>query len=147
MVQTLHLSALTAAQGFRVQGDAFGDRAGCSVASAGDVNGDGLDDVIVGAPYGRDGGYDAGQAYVIYGRTDTRGRIDLGALSVADGFVIQGDRDSDRAGSSVASAGDMNGDGLDDMLVGASSADAGKAYVIYGTTGPRGRLDLGAFSR
>ena len=53
--------------GFIIQGDAAGDHAGWSVSAAGDVNGDGFDDLIVGAPYGDDGGTDAGEAYVIFG--------------------------------------------------------------------------------
>jgi len=62
---TLDLSMLTAAQGFVLRGDAAGDFAGFSVASAGDLNGDGIDDLIVGAHGGDDGGNYAGDAYVI----------------------------------------------------------------------------------
>ena len=54
--------------GFIIQGDAAGDQAGWSVSSAGDVNGDGFDDLIVGAPFGDDGGTDAGEAYVVFGK-------------------------------------------------------------------------------
>ncbi|MBN4055963.1 FG-GAP repeat protein, partial [bacterium AH-315-J23] len=55
-------------EGFIIQGDAAGDNAASSVSSAGDINGDGFDDLIVGAPRGDDGGTFAGEAYVIYGR-------------------------------------------------------------------------------
>ncbi|MEL7086796.1 MAG: integrin alpha, partial [Cyanobacteria bacterium J06597_1] len=142
------LSALDAADGFIIQGDAAGDRAGFFVSSAGDVNGDGIDDLIVGAPRGDDGGSNAGEAYVVYSSTDPdRGRVDLSALDVADGFIIQGDAATDSAGTSVSSAGDVNGDGIDDLIVGAPFGDdggnaAGEAYVIYGTTEQRGTLDL-----
>ena len=135
---TLDLSTLTAAQGFIIQGDAAGDLAGRSVAGAGDVNGDGIDDLIVGAPFGDDGGTDAGEAYVIYGQAGaTRGRVDLTSLTPGEGFIIQGGASQDYAAFSVSSAGDVNGDGIDDLIVGArygddGGTDAGEAYVIYG---------------
>ena len=136
---TLDLSDLTADQGFIIQGDAADDNAGFSVSSAGDVNGDGFDDLIVGAPYGDDGGGAAGEAYVIYGGTGLAD-IDLTNLTITQGFIIQGDAEGDRAGWSVSSAGDVNGDGFDDLIVGAPLGDdggdrAGEAYVIYGGTG------------
>ncbi len=143
------LTGLTAAQGFIIQGDTAFDQAGRSVSSAGDVNGDGIDDLIVGAPYGGDGGMDAGEAYVIYGVAgSTRGTVDLSALTAAQGFIIQGDAAFNQAGRSVSLAGDVNGDGIDDLIVGApfgyyGSTNAGEAYVIYGEAGDtRGALDL-----
>lgn len=107
---------------------------GWSVASAGDVNADGFADLIVGAPSG--GGGEAGKAYVIWGGAGVSGTIDLDHLGDA-GFVIQGDRAGDRAGWSVAAAGDTNGDGFDDVIVGAPQGDdggdsAGEAYVVFG---------------
>jgi Ca2+-binding RTX toxin-like protein len=151
---TLDLTGLTAAQGFIIQGDAAGDQAGYSVSSAGDVNGDGIDDLIVGAPYGDDGGISAGEAYVIYGGSASGfgAVVDLSTLRAAEGFIIQGDAAGDQAGSSVSSAGDVNGDGIGDLIIGASRGDdggpdAGEAYVIYGVAGAaRGRLDLTALS-
>ncbi|MBY6142227.1 FG-GAP repeat protein [Leisingera daeponensis] len=132
----LDLTTLTAAQGFVIQGDATDDESGYSVSSAGDVNGDGFDDLIVGAPQGDDGGSNAGEAYVIYGGA-TATNLDLTALTAARGFVIQGDEAGDRVGRAVSSAGDVNGDGYDDLIVGAPYGDdrgvnAGEAYVIYG---------------
>jgi len=91
-VRVLDLSFLTIDQGFVIQGDTSGHRAGSSVSSAGDVNGDGIDDLIVGTPFGGDGGSNAGEAYVIYGVAGaTRGTLDLTGLTAAQGFVIQGD--------------------------------------------------------
>ena len=106
--------------------------------SAGDVNGDGFDDIIVGAPLGDDGGTDAGEAYVIFGKAGGFANIDLATLAPADGFIIQGDAAGDEAGTSVSSAGDINGDGFDDLIVGApfgddGGDDAGEAYVIFGS--------------
>ncbi len=146
--QVIDLSDLTAEQGFIIQGDADGDSAGFSVSSAGDVNGDGIDDIIVGAFENGAGGNYAGAAYVIYGTSGVRGTLDLTDLDPTDGFVIQGDMAGDQAGYSVSSAGDVNGDGIDDIIVGADlndsgSFNAGAAYVIYGTTGTdRDTVDL-----
>ncbi len=112
------------------------DQAGWSVSSAGDVNGDGIDDLIVGVPAGDDGGFNAGEAYVLYAGTGLA-NIDLTGLAADQGFIIQGDKRGDLAGRSVSSAGDVNGDGFDDLIVGVPAGDdggfnAGEAYVIYG---------------
>jgi len=143
--QVIDLTSLTATEGFIIQGDAGNDRAGVSVSSAGDVNGDGFDDLIVGAPRGDDGGSDSGEAYVVFGTasgfgtTDGSGRqvVDLAGLSTSQGFIIQGDAAGDQAGWSVSAAGDVNGDGFDDLIVGARYGDdggnsAGEAYIVYG---------------
>lgn len=137
---TVDLSNLGSA-GFVIQGDATGDALGWSVSAAGDVNGDGLGDLIVGAPFGDNGGAYAGEAYVIFGRSTGFATIDLTNLSPADGYIIQGDDADDRAGQSVSAAGDVNGDGLDDIIVGARTADngGGASYVIF--SGPMSSVD------
>ena len=143
--RVLDLNMLTPSKGFIIQGDAADDFAGASVSSAGDVNGDGFDDLVVGAPKGSDGGTDAGEAYVIFGTasgfgSNVGGRrvVDLTTLTASQGFIIQGDAAGDRAGYSVSSAGDVNGDGFDDLIVGALLGDdegssSGEAYVVFGT--------------
>ena len=94
------------------------------------MNGDGFADLIVGAPGGDDGGTNAGEAYVVFGKASGFGTtvntggfdrqvIDLTTLSAADGFIIQGDTAGDYAGGASPSAGDVNGDGFDDLIVGA----------------------------
>jgi len=136
---TVDLTGLDPADGFIIQGDAEGDLAGISVAAAGDINGDGIDDVIVGARYGDDGGINAGEAYVIYGKAgDTHGTIDLSDLDPGDGFIVAGATDGATAGRSVSGAGDVNGDGIDDLIVGAPGGNGGtgEAYVIYGFRNP-----------
>jgi hypothetical protein len=124
--------------GFVINGEAKYDRSGFSVSSAGDVNGDGLDDLIVGASNARS--Y-AGKSYVVFGKANSSA-IDLSAIADTSnplgGFVINGETASDWSGYSVSSAGDVNGDGLDDLIVGAYGADpsgksyAGKSYVVFG---------------
>jgi hypothetical protein len=110
------------------------------VASAGDVNGDGLADLIIGA-YQSDpiAGLGAGRSYVVFGKTGTTA-IELSDVAAGTGgFVINGEAASDYSGFSVASAGDVNGDGLADLIVGAiandaAGADAGRSYVVFGST-------------
>ena len=138
----INLSAIADANnptgGFVINGEAAGDRSGFSVSSAGDVNGDGLDDLIVGA-YGAD---PSGKSYVVFGKANSSA-INLSAIADANnptgGFVINGEAAGDRSGSSVSSAGDVNGDGLDDLIVDAvghpsGKSGAGKSYVIFGKT-------------
>ena len=90
---------------------------------AGDVNGDGIDDLIVGAPEPTDGTV-AGESYVVFG-TDTgfAASLDLSALDGSNGFRLDGIDAYDYSGRSVAGAGDVNGDGFDDLIVGAPGAD------------------------
>ncbi|HEY9692686.1 MAG TPA: hypothetical protein V6D15_10795 [Oculatellaceae cyanobacterium] len=126
--------------GFVINGTAIDDNSGRSVSSAGDVNGDGIDDVIIGA-FGADpaGGTDAGKSYVVFGKSDTTA-VNLSNVEAGTGgFVINGTASDDFSGRSVSSAGDVNGDGFDDVIIGANGADpagvssAGKSYVIYGS--------------
>ena len=125
-------------RGFRIDGAATGDQAGDSVAGAGDVNGDGLADVIVGAEgAGNNARFASGSAYVVFGKTSTT-TVDLSSLG-EQGFRIDGAASGDEAGISVAGAGDVNGDGYPDVIVGAFSAGnnarpaSGSAYVVFGT--------------
>ena len=141
----IDLAAVAAGNGgFVVHGqDAF-DRSGASVSSA-DINGDGFDDLIIGAYYGDGPGntrYNGGDIYVVFGHAGNfLPEIDLIAIAAgAGGFVIHGADAADRSGFSVSSAGDINGDGFDDLLIGAPFGDgpgntrdaAGDSYVVFG---------------
>ena len=103
------------------------DDSGSSVSSAGDVNGDGFDDLIIGATVADGPGAapgtrsDAGDSYVVFGRRAGFGAaIDLVNVAAGiGGFVIHGADADDRSGISVSSAGDINGDGFDDLIIGA----------------------------
>ena len=137
----VELSNLVAAgsNGFVIIGDAADDNAGLSVSGAGDLNGDGLADLIIGAPVASPSGTYSGSSYVVYGKADTN-PVDLSEIETngdTDGFVIEGMTENTFVGHSVSGAGDVNGDGLDDFIVGAYQADpnepnAGASYVVYG---------------
>lgn len=147
---TIDLEALSPSDGFVIVGSDLGDSAGFAIAGAGDINGDGLDDLVIGAYKGENnGGVDTGEVYVIFGQAGaTRGNINLGTLAAIDGFRITGDADYDFFGRSVAGGADVNGDGFDDILVGAWGGDgggpnAGEAYVIFGAAGAtRDNIDI-----
>ena len=128
-VPTRSLSLRT--EGFDWSGQNSGDEAGAQVSGAGDLNGDGVDDLLAGAPlFDSETAEDAGLVYALYGPVD-----DDGSLGDADG-MFHGDNDDDRA-SAATGLGDVNADGYADFLVvsrlaDSSALDAGAAWVIYG---------------
>nr|WP_245294176.1 hypothetical protein [Methylobrevis pamukkalensis] len=154
----IDLTTLTPDQGFSLRGSGFEDNIGISVSSAGDFNGDGFDDLIVGAPtelwVDEDLGpfYD-GRAWIIFGKASG-----FSDMSLSGGYNIPADvglelyagsvgNEGPFAGASVALAGDVNGDGYSDVIVGVPEQGVnwwnpgdgfGAAYVIYGQapTGP-----------
>ena len=144
----VELANLDGSNGFVIRGvDNFGN-SGRSVSSAGDINGDGIDDLIIGAPYagttydGDFGSYNnrEGESYVVFGTSEGfDGVVELADLDGSNGFVIRGIDNNDNSGRSVSSAGDINGDGIDDLIIDAPNADSsgnysseGESYVIFG---------------
>jgi hypothetical protein len=112
-------------------GESPGDTAGSSVCTAGDVDGDGRADLLIGAPNEHVSGTYAGAVYLFHGAV--RGEY---SLSEADGKRT-GSNSGDLFGFSVAGGGDLNGDGYDDILVGAPEQDqgggaSGAVYIFYG---------------
>ena len=133
--QLITVSVKILARGFIINGKNAYDKSGFSVSTAGDVNGDGLDDLIVGAhnadPSGKS---NAGKSYIIFGKIDSTAINLFTIASGTGGFVINGETEHDISGYSVSTAGDVNGDGLDDLIVGAHNANSktGKSYIIFG---------------
>ena len=127
--------------GFIIKGVDLFDLSGISVSGAGDVNGDGLDDILIGASQAGPNGGNSGASYLVFGKSDGNAvELSLVEESSIGGFVINGARGLDRSGRSVSGAGDVNGDGFDDLIVGALSADpngtsSGASYVIFGGQG------------
>ena len=118
------LSSLNGTNGFILNGIAQGDESGRSISKAGDLNGDGIDDLIIGAtgadPSERSR---AGQTYVVFGRNTAFPAVfELSSLNGTNGFILNGIAENDWSGSSVSKAGDLNGDGIDDFIIGAQQA-------------------------
>ncbi|ELS03057.1 putative calcium-binding protein,FG-GAP repeat protein [Xenococcus sp. PCC 7305] len=147
---SINLADLDGNNGFVINGVDAGDRSGSSVSNAGDVNGDGIDDLIIGAPSAKD---EAGVSYLVFGDNNlgANGSFELSNLNGNNGFLLQGINSNnpnqiynqgDYSGSSVNNAGDINGDGIDDLIIGAPFADnpnasygpynAGETYVVFG---------------
>ena len=130
------LSELNGSNGFVIAGVDVGDRAGYFVSGAGDINGDGIDDVIVSAPYADYGNIsNAGETYVVFGSqsTNNNGQFDLADIDGSNGFVIVGIEAGNYSGLAVSGAGDINGDGIDDLIIGAFGTLNNSAAVVFGS--------------
>ncbi len=151
----VELSSLDGSNGFVLNGLEAGDRTGHSVSMAGDVNGDGIDDVLIGANEAEPNGFRSGASYVVFGSNEVgaSGAVQLSELNGSNGFVINGVGIFDESGFAVSEAGDVNGDGVDDLLIGSYDADiygrrAGTSYVVFGssTVASSGTLELSALN-
>jgi len=143
--------------GFVLYGIDSYDYSGSSVSSAGDVNNDGYDDLIIGAPRADLAGDDwAGETYVVFGGPVGTFPAELNLSDLlatnggdgSNGFVLQGIDSGDRSGGSVSSAGDIDNDGYADLIIGACGADpagnsdAGEAYVVFGRARFEAKVNL-----
>ena len=134
----LSLNSLDGSNGFVIRGIDENDNFGRSVSSAGDVNGDGINDIVIGAPNANN---NRGAGYVVFGGSNlgSDGSLDLASLDGSNGFVLQGLNIDDVLGTSVSNGGDINGDNFDDFIVGGV-----ENYVVFGSNdlGSNGSLDL-----
>ena len=139
----VNLGALSGRNGFRLDGAASGERSGSAVAGAGDINGDGIGDVIIGAPGAN---RDAGASYLVLGRTTGfPGKMNLSDLNATLSYRIDGGWPGSGSGASVGGAGDFNGDGLDDVIVGSSAAQS--AFLVFGNRAvPKSAINLASLN-
>jgi hypothetical protein len=116
----------------KISGNNDGDWLGLSVAGAGDLNNDGYNDLLIGAPHADNGGADSGASYVFYGP------LSAGNMTASDAdAVFSGESAGDNSGSALSGGGDVDGDGIDDLMVGArnestGAINTGAAYLLLG---------------
>ncbi len=136
----LDMQALDGMDGFRIVGELPGDRCGETIAEVGDINGDGIDDIGIGAQYADPNGTNSGQVYILFGSASVRSaQLQLGDLSETDGFVFEGTASDDYCGFNISRAGELNHDDGADLLLSCHGASAlgayrGAVYAIYGTS-------------
>src|SRR5260221_330364 len=138
-VAAIDLSSLDGKTGFKINGEAAGDYSGLSVSAAGDVNGEGFADIIIGASGASLNGSSSGASCVVFGKAGGfTTPLELSTLNGVNGFKINGEAAGDYSGRSVSAAGDVNGDGFADLLIGAhfaapNGSHSRASYVVFGS--------------
>jgi len=136
------VSSMDSSQGITLSSQLSNGAFGSYLRSAGDFNGDGYDDVIIGA-FGAN--LVAGETYVVFGSASGLSNLDVSSgMAASQGMVIKGKATGDQLGCSLSNAGDINDDGIDDIIIGALEAQGGKGvvYVIYGSETLPPTIDL-----
>ena len=139
-INSLKLDNLSGNNGFVLNGTEAGNFSGVAVSQTGDINGDKIDDIIVGS-FGADPNNvnAAGKSQVIFGNQKFPASVNLSQLNGQNGFTLNGTDAEGFSGGTVSSAGDINGDGIKDFIIGAFGAavngqnNAGKTYIVFGT--------------
>ena len=155
---SLNPTNLNGSNGFVINGIDPQDNLGRVVNGRGDFNNDGINDLIISAVSADPNETkDAGETYVVFGGhgLGANGRLNVSELDGNNGFIVNGIDTRDNAGTSISGAGDLNGDGIDDLVIGAPNAESsrensfleGEVYIIFGQDGEtrqnsRPQLDL-----
>ena len=148
----INLSDLNGLTGFRVNGEVIGDRSGWSVKGGRDINGDGYDDLLIGATNvsntSTDTYHQVARSYLVFGGThiSSNGQLDLAELNGTKGFKLLQD-EAVSSGISVSFAGDVNGDTYIDLIIGAPYLNLdyqGEVFVVFGkkNIGREGNINL-----
>ena len=134
--EIIQLADLNGKNGFKLDGENNNDYSGFSVSAAGDINGDGHADLVIGAVWYPSGNH-IGRSYVVFGGPGVgkTGELALSSLNGSNGFKLDGENNNDYSGSSAA--GDINSDGYNDLVIGANWWDSarGRSYVVFGGPG------------
>ncbi|MEM9275623.1 MAG: hypothetical protein AAGA80_22070, partial [Cyanobacteria bacterium P01_F01_bin.143] len=155
---SLNPTNLNGNNGFAIDGIDPEDKFGQVVNGGGDLNGDGINDLIISAAIADPNeNEDAGETYVVFGGNDlgANSSFNVSDLDGNNGFIVNGVDARDYAGTSISGAGDLNGDGIDDLVIGAPNAESsrensyseGEVYILFGQDGQnransRPQLDL-----
>ena len=126
----VNLGAVAAGTGgYKIVGDNAGDAVGSIISTLSDQNGDGKAELLIGAASSQAGGLNSGAVYVAFGKSSTS-TLDLTSVAAgAGGYRITG-VSGDDVGGAVSSVGDVNGDGIADILIGAAGCNS--AYLVWG---------------
>lgn len=145
---TFYLRSLNGTNGFVVLPPVSGENFGAGVELLKDINGDGFDDFIVGSPFSDHEEINSGKSYVVFGKESGFGTSYSPVPDGREGFVINGAERGDVTGQILSSAGDINADGFNDILMGVGTAKGygGVVYTVFGSNSFEAEVNLGNLS-